>query len=182
MDVNHMLAPSASALVGNSNNSSKNHPNHQDHDFDDQTTHNQTLNPSPPTSFSSSQHDNAVFNHNLPPLASVTSSLPSASVMAASTPMTIDQLSQQLPPIKSLAACQQPPLPMPPPPAAHKPDNSPAATSMDLDASTYSIKSAPSPAMSGRSGSVNIDDPDVRLAAEALEDLRAGTHCCSSVT
>jgi hypothetical protein len=33
---------------------------------------------------------------------------------------------------------------------------------------------SPDGRLDGRAGSVNIDDPDVRLAAEALGDLRAG--------
>ncbi|KAH6988026.1 transcription factor Opi1-domain-containing protein [Ilyonectria sp. MPI-CAGE-AT-0026] len=46
---------------------------------------------------------------------------------------------------------------------------------MDLDASTNSVASAASPdrLLDARSGSVSLDDPDVRLAAEALGDLRA---------
>lgn len=47
---------------------------------------------------------------------------------------------------------------------------------MDLDASSNSVASAASPDrhQDGRASSVNLDDPDVRLAAEALGDLRAG--------
>jgi hypothetical protein len=44
---------------------------------------------------------------------------------------------------------------------------------MDLDASTNSVVSAASPDGLARAGSVSLDDPDVRLAAEALGDLRA---------
>lgn len=47
-------------------------------------------------------------------------------------------------------------------------------TRMDLDASTNSVVSAASPDGLARAGSVSLDDPDVRLAAEALGDLRAG--------
>ncbi|KAM0421538.1 hypothetical protein ACHAPT_010712 [Fusarium lateritium] len=48
-------------------------------------------------------------------------------------------------------------------------------TRMDLDASSNSVVSAPSPDrfLDARSSSVSLDDPDVRLAAEALGDLRA---------
>ncbi|KAH7262950.1 transcription factor Opi1-domain-containing protein [Fusarium tricinctum] len=46
-------------------------------------------------------------------------------------------------------------------------------TRMDLDASTNSVVSAASPDGLARAGSVSLDDPDVRLAAEALGDLRA---------
>lgn len=47
---------------------------------------------------------------------------------------------------------------------------------MDLDTMRSGPLSAVSPdgRLDGRAGSVNIDDPDVRLAAEALGDLRAG--------
>lgn len=47
---------------------------------------------------------------------------------------------------------------------------------MDIDTSSNSVNSAASPdrLRDVRSTSVNLDDPDVRLAAEALGDLRAG--------
>jgi hypothetical protein len=50
---------------------------------------------------------------------------------------------------------------------------------MDLDTGTNSVNSNASPDRydrygDGRAPSVNLDDPDVRLAAEALGDLRAG--------
>ncbi|KPM40808.1 hypothetical protein AK830_g5761 [Neonectria ditissima] len=46
---------------------------------------------------------------------------------------------------------------------------------MDMDTSSNSAASAASPdrPLDARSGSVSLDDPDVRLAAEALGDLRA---------
>lgn len=49
-------------------------------------------------------------------------------------------------------------------------------STMDLDTGSNSIYSAASPDRygDGRAPSVNLDDPDVRLAAEALGDLRAG--------
>ncbi len=48
---------------------------------------------------------------------------------------------------------------------------------MDTDASSSGTVGAASPdgLYNGRGGSVSLDDPDVRLAAEALGDLRAGT-------
>ncbi|KAJ4251926.1 transcriptional regulator opi1 [Fusarium torreyae] len=48
-------------------------------------------------------------------------------------------------------------------------------TRMDLDASSNSVVSAASPdrLLDARASSVSLDDPDVRLAAEALGDLRA---------
>lgn len=62
-----------------------------------------------------------------------------------------------------------------PPPQAHKMD---IAGTTELDGNSTSATSAASPESrtEGRSGSVNLnlDDPDVRLAAEALGDLRAG--------
>ncbi|KHN94927.1 clock controlled protein [Metarhizium album ARSEF 1941] len=53
--------------------------------------------------------------------------------------------------------------------SAHRAD-SPAT--MDLDGSN-SVASAPSPDRHSSSNSLNLDDPDVRIAAEALGDLRA---------
>ncbi|KLO88004.1 clock-controlled protein 8 (ccg-8) [Fusarium fujikuroi] len=63
--------------------------------------------------------------------------------------------------------------PMPYPPVlAHSIDS---PTRMDLDGSSNSVVSAASPdVLDARAGSVSLDDPDVRLAAEALGDLRAG--------
>ena len=48
---------------------------------------------------------------------------------------------------------------------------------MDLDTGSNSVAGTASPDryLDGRAPSVNLDDPDVRLAAEALGDLRAGT-------
>ncbi|KAM0549820.1 hypothetical protein ACHAPJ_009259 [Fusarium lateritium] len=50
-------------------------------------------------------------------------------------------------------------------------------TRMDLDASSNSVVSAASPdrLLDARASSVSLDDPDVRLAAEALGDLRAAS-------
>ena len=46
---------------------------------------------------------------------------------------------------------------------------------MDVDTSSNSVASTASPDyFDGRASSVSLDDPDVRLAAEALGDLRAG--------
>ncbi|KAF4998227.1 hypothetical protein FGRMN_3276 [Fusarium graminum] len=55
-------------------------------------------------------------------------------------------------------------------------------TRMDLD-STNSVVSAASPdrLVDARAGSVSLDDPDVRLAAEALGDLRAGVFLNTSL-
>ncbi|KAF7561248.1 hypothetical protein G7046_g2895 [Stylonectria norvegica] len=71
-------------------------------------------------------------------------------------------------------------LPLNPIPAYHTsgpraPQTMDSPTRNDLDASSNSVVSAASPdrLLDGRSSSVNLDDPDVRLAAEALGDLRA---------
>lgn len=69
------------------------------------------------------------------------------------------------PSLKGPMAYRQPP----PPPSPRHPD-SPAA--MDLDAS--SVASAASGPDAAPPNGLSIDDPDVRLAAEALGDLRAG--------
>lgn len=54
-----------------------------------------------------------------------------------------------------------------------RPAESPAK--MDVDTSSNSVASTASPDyFDGRASSVSLDDPDVRLAAEALGDLRAG--------
>lgn len=46
---------------------------------------------------------------------------------------------------------------------------------MDIETSSNSVASGASPDyFDGRASSVSLDDPDVRLAAEALGDLRAG--------
>jgi hypothetical protein len=46
---------------------------------------------------------------------------------------------------------------------------------MDIDTGSGSVTSAAtSDHFEGRAGSVSLDDPDVRLAAEALGDLRSG--------
>ncbi|KAF5552453.1 Clock-controlled 8 [Fusarium napiforme] len=63
--------------------------------------------------------------------------------------------------------------PVPYPPVhAHSIDS---PTRMDLDGSSNSVVSAASPdaLLDARASSVSLDDPDVRLAAEALGDLRA---------
>lgn len=62
----------------------------------------------------------------------------------------------------------------PSPAPAHSTVDSPAT--MDLDTRSNSVASAASPdaRSENRAASVNLDDPDVRLAAEALGDLRTG--------
>lgn len=54
---------------------------------------------------------------------------------------------------------------------------------MDIDTRSNSVVSMASTEgpLEGRSGSVTLDDPDVRLAAEALGDLRAGMHTQSII-
>ncbi|KAI5461719.1 transcription factor Opi1-domain-containing protein [Mariannaea sp. PMI_226] len=70
------------------------------------------------------------------------------------------------PHMNSLPPYQPPPLP---PQAANSP------VKMDIDTSSNSVVSAASPdrLTDARASSVSLDDPDVRLAAEALGDLRA---------
>ncbi|ESU15487.1 hypothetical protein FGSG_08981 [Fusarium graminearum PH-1] len=91
----------------------------------------------------------------------------------------------KLPSISSLRSemALEPPRtwgPLPPMPPNHAmPMGLPSIdspTRMDLDASSNSVISAASPdrLLDARAGSVSLDDPDVRLAAEALGDLRAG--------
>jgi transcriptional repressor OPI1 len=52
---------------------------------------------------------------------------------------------------------------------------------MEVDVSSNSALSvsaaSPDQFTEGRASSVSLDDPDVRLAAEALGDLRAGMEC-----
>ncbi len=53
---------------------------------------------------------------------------------------------------------------------------------MDVDSSSTSTGPvgtvSPDRYIDGRASSVSLDDPDVRMAAEALGDLRAGTYAC----
>jgi transcriptional repressor OPI1 len=55
-------------------------------------------------------------------------------------------------------------------------DSAEAPLRLEPDSANSSVTSAASPmsAQDGRASSVSLDDPDVRLAAEALGDLRAG--------
>lgn len=57
------------------------------------------------------------------------------------------------------------------------PQSHPSPAAMDIDMSS-SMASTPSPDRhhESTSSSITLDDPDVRLAAEALGDLRAGRH------
>lgn len=60
---------------------------------------------------------------------------------------------------------------------SQQPSRADSPATMDLDGSN-SVTSANSPDRQheGTPSSVNLDDPDVRLAAEALGDLRAGMY------
>ena len=60
---------------------------------------------------------------------------------------------------------------------SHTQPASDASHQMDLDANNSGSVSVTSPdrVYEGRASSINLDDPDVRMAAEALGDLRAGT-------
>ncbi|KAF4974115.1 hypothetical protein FZEAL_8953 [Fusarium zealandicum] len=105
----------------------------------------------------------------LPPLARFEADndikLPSLSSLTSD--MAFDPHKSHWPPFNPL-----PPYHAPGPLGLHTIDS---PTRMDLDASSNSVVSAASPDrfLDARSSSVNLDDPDVRLAAEALGDLRA---------
>lgn len=124
--------------------------------------------------------------HTLPSLSSLTVSSPK-SLYASPSP----EVRTVIPPAPTYAP------PPPPPPAAtaqaqptrwpslnpltayYTPshaEGSEAPLRMDEDSSSNGAASAASPEQLdlGRSSSVSLDDPDVRLAAEALGDLRAG--------
>lgn len=113
-------------------------------------------------------HDVNSSTNTLPPLSSVT---------GQSLPFRGDaMMNQSAPPLHQWPSLNpispyhvSPGLSQP----AHRIDS---PTAMDLNASSNSVASAASPDrhMDGRASSVNLDDPDVRLAAEALGDLRAG--------
>ena len=109
------------------------------------------------------------YERTIPSLSSVTGdqAIPIRSEMA--------QVSGQLAPPQWPASTAVPMTMSVPPPQTHKID---VAGAMDVDASSISVKGAASSdgRTEGRAGSVNLnlDDPDVRLAAEALGDLRAG--------
>ncbi|GJC87684.1 clock-controlled protein 8 [Colletotrichum liriopes] len=133
--------------------------------------------------------------HNLPSLSSVTGPPPPRfAAITASQP--IEQ--QPTPPSQHQQQRQQP---RPPSltrsttttvPVTHWPSLNPLTTfytpshaqsadspaRMDLDVSSNSVMSAASPDRfyEGRAASVSLDDPDVRMAAEALGDLRAARH------
>ena len=119
--------------------------------------------------------DAMMLNHNQP-----TAEMPSWPPLSAYPPH-----GQHPPPsslhssqsLHGLASFQHPHPPSLPLPALQRLD-SPAT--MDLDASSNSAASATSPDRQHavRSASLNLDDPDVRLAAEALGDLRAGKLRC----
>lgn len=64
----------------------------------------------------------------------------------------------------------------------HRQDRMDATMDMDTRSnSVVSMTSTEGP-LDGRSGSVTLDDPDVRLAAEALGDLRAGMYTCAFIS
>lgn len=107
-------------------------------------------------------HDNG---NALPSLSSVTgtqsfhppSHLPDPSIPSQPAPWAAQPHRESLPP----RAVESPPK-------------------MDVETSSNSVASTASPDyFDGRAGSVSLDDPDVRLAAEALGDLRAGMSTLS---
>lgn len=127
----------------------------------------------------SSNNSNNNSNQSLPSLSSITAS---ASPSSASPPIPQFASSSQRPPESVY------PSPAPPP-LTHWPSLNPLTAyytpshvqdpepplRMDAD---KSASSAPSPDrfLDGRASSVSLDDPDVRMAAEALGDLRAGQY------
>lgn len=123
-----------------------------------------TTNPLPPLS------PNNDHERMLPPLSSVTGghSLPIRSDMAS---VVGQHPASQWPASNPLM--QHPGFVAHSRPAQYKADS---PLTMDLDTASNSAASAASPdsRSHGRAGSVNLDDPDVWLAAEALGDLRAG--------
>ena len=121
------------------------------------------------TSNSTSTNDDG-HDRVLPPLSSLTGgqALPIRSDMA--------HVATQPPAWPGLNSMSMPAnLPIPPPRLFQKMD-SPSV--MELDTGRDSVVSTTSSdgRTEGRAQSVNLDDPDVRLAAEALGDLRAGEN------
>lgn len=108
--------------------------------------------------------------------------LPSLSSVTAAHDLRGDAMlnhqSQPLPPWPGSLPPSAPAYFAPIPPALQR-MASPSIMDLDMASPTAisSILSPTSPSQhsEGRSRSVNLDDPDVRLAAEALGDLRAGT-------
>ncbi|KAJ8119305.1 hypothetical protein ONZ43_g3717 [Nemania bipapillata] len=131
----------------------------------------------------SNSNDNNSNNQSLPSLSSITASAP---------PSSTSPSIQQFP-----SSSQRPPEPAYPPPAppplTHWPSLNPLTAyytpshvqdpepplRMDTDVASKSTSSAASPDRfpDGRASSVSLDDPAVRMAAEALGDLRAGQFC-----
>ncbi|KAI0123335.1 transcription factor Opi1-domain-containing protein [Xylariales sp. AK1849] len=129
----------------------------------------------------SSQHDKKKKKKTLPSLSSLTVSSPKSMY---TSPPSQPQTQPSFPPAPTYAP--------PPPPARPQPTHWPSLNPltayytpshaeeveplrMEEDSSSNSVASAASPDQfdHGRSSSVSLDDPDVRLAAEALGDLRA---------
>lgn len=138
------------------------------------TTSNDTLNP--PLSLLSTTTTTAAANGHdriLPPLSSITRAqhLPPPRTEMA------DLVGQSTPPPPWSATS---PLTSHPngfaSPAFSQQQAMDSPGTMDLDTGSNSVASAASPdtRTDQRAASVNLDDPDVRLAAEALGDLRSG--------
>ena len=105
-------------------------------------------------------------------------------------PLTRHDRDRSLPSLSTLTGdvmLDQPPPPHPPqwtalngPMAYRQPQQPPlhradSPATMDFDASSVASTATPERLLDGGSNnSLNLDDPDVRLAAEALGDLRAG--------
>lgn len=154
--------------------------------------------------FSGPHHNNTkteleLHKPELPPIQSLTTqhdqvktnTLPSFSALTASAPLYSSPHPQphlqSHPPPPPPAPAYSPPDPKPvdhwpslnPLTAYYNPshaENGEPPMRMDIDTSSNSGASAASPDRfpDGRASSVSLDDPDVRMAAEALGDLRAG--------
>lgn len=134
--------------------------------------------------------------YTLPSLSHLTAAPASSPLYSSPSPQSLTQPTRPaIPPAPAYAPPPVPPqqqqpspqLPAPPRPS-HWPSCNPLtayyapshvqgdeALQMETDSTNNSVASAASPECydSGRASSVSLDDPDVRLAAEALGDLRA---------
>lgn len=103
-------------------------------------------------------------------------------VLPAPRPGLLDE--KRLPPLSSLTGGQQMSLASPQwqphmrtlPPSGSLAALSPRTESTGTMENGSVSAASPDGRLDARSGSVSLDDPDVRLAAEALGDLRAGKH------
>jgi transcriptional repressor OPI1 len=123
----------------------------------------------------------------LPPLTSIQSPFADNEQSPTSLPSFAALTASSLNPTHPRAPTTSPPLRSEPWPslnpltAYYSPNSTSAIASPErTDADISRTVSAIASPRDGRAASVNMDDPDVRLAAEALGDLRAGACCISS--